>query len=336
MKKVIIILLTLVLICIFYTSTIAASYIKVILDDDELFFDSPPQLINGRTMVPLRAIFEAMGAHIDWNGYTQTVTAVKDDTIVVLTIGNTSPTINKQIVKIDQPGIIINGRTFAPLRFVAEAFGGTVDWNDKTQTAYISMYLQSTSGNAEINNDKLLFRSSNKNRCIINGNDLAKGVTLNKVFEFKNPNISTIEVLIKRGSPNGTDIILMPYNKNDKFNINYILLSITSTNAFNEMDELNYDYSIQIDIIDLDNNGYDEIVVSIGDFLIDMETYVFNYINDDEIYGNYIMPMDSIWGQKYIEFDEKGIITIPYGSFGLFDEYVYGVYQDTYAFTRYE
>ena len=119
--------------------TFATDPIRVYLDGRALTFDVPPQLINDRTMVPLRTIFEAMGAKVDWDGDTETVTGTKDSTIVILKIGNTSPTINGNVVTIDQPGVIIDGRTLAPLRFVAEAFGGSVDWDGNTQTASITM-----------------------------------------------------------------------------------------------------------------------------------------------------------------------------------------------------
>jgi len=64
--------------------------IRVYLDGALLAFDVPPRLMNDRTMVPLRAVFEAMGAHVDWDGATETVTGTKGDTVVVLTIGDTS------------------------------------------------------------------------------------------------------------------------------------------------------------------------------------------------------------------------------------------------------
>jgi len=67
------------------------------------------------------------------------VTGTKDDTVVILKIGDTSPTINGIVVPIDQPAVIKENRTLAPLRFVAEAFGGTVDWEGSTQTAFITM-----------------------------------------------------------------------------------------------------------------------------------------------------------------------------------------------------
>ena len=79
-----------------------------------------------------------MGALVDWDGDTQTVTATKDETIVVLIIDDIYPTVNGEIVELDQPGIIVGSRTLAPLRFVAEAFGGEVDWDPENWTAYIT------------------------------------------------------------------------------------------------------------------------------------------------------------------------------------------------------
>ena len=110
----------------------------VLIDSKATAFDVPPQNINGRLFVPLRAIFEALGADIEWDGSTQTVTAVKGDIVVTLTIGDTSPTVNGVVRTIDQPGVIVDGRTLAPLRFVAEAFGGSVDWVEAENTAYIT------------------------------------------------------------------------------------------------------------------------------------------------------------------------------------------------------
>ena len=124
----------------------APSEITVVIDGKNLSFDVPPQNVNGRILVPLRAIFEEMGAAIEFDSNTSTVTARKDGTVVVLTIGSTSPMINGVAVTIDQPGIIVDGRTLAPLRFVAEAFGGNVEWNGESQMASIASGGESDSG----------------------------------------------------------------------------------------------------------------------------------------------------------------------------------------------
>ena len=150
-KRVLLLALALVLafsmLCFSTLMTLAAGdSISVYLDGLPLTFDVPPQIINDRTMVPLRAVFEAFGATVEWDGATQTVTGTKGDTVVVLTIGSVSPTINGKVVTIDQPGVIVNDRTLAPLRFVGEAFDGKVDWDGATNTVTI------TSGTSKINN----------------------------------------------------------------------------------------------------------------------------------------------------------------------------------------
>ena len=103
-------------------------FVSVIIDGRNMTFDVPPRIINSRTMVPLRVIFETLGASIVWDNETKTVTAAKDDTVIVLTVGDASPTVNGQAVTIDQPMTVLDGRTFVPLRFVAEALGVKVDY----------------------------------------------------------------------------------------------------------------------------------------------------------------------------------------------------------------
>ena len=111
---------------------------RVILDGAPLAMDVPPQIIGGRTMVPMRAIFEALDAEVRWDGAKQTATGTRDDTTVVLPIGSTSPTVNGSVVTIDAPGVVIDGRTLVPLRFVAESFGVDVNWDGATRTVTIN------------------------------------------------------------------------------------------------------------------------------------------------------------------------------------------------------
>ena len=121
-----------------YSAFPAVFEIKVFLNGRSLRFDVPPQTVNGRTLVPLRGIFDELRASVFWNSSTRTVFARRDGVEVVLTIGDTAPTVNGRVVPIDQPGIIVDGRTLAPLRFVAEAFGATAGWDSATRTVHIS------------------------------------------------------------------------------------------------------------------------------------------------------------------------------------------------------
>jgi len=68
--------------------------ITVTVDWDELKFDVPPQIIEGRTMVPLRAIFEALDAQVEWDGVTRTVTGYRKDTVVSLVVDSKIATLN--------------------------------------------------------------------------------------------------------------------------------------------------------------------------------------------------------------------------------------------------
>lgn len=111
---------------------------KVILDGKALVFDTPPVVDNGHTFVPLRTIFESLGAQIDWNDATKTVTATKDSIKIVLTIGETTASVNSKTINLEAPAKIIAGRTLVPLRFVSEAMGSQVDWDGATQTITIT------------------------------------------------------------------------------------------------------------------------------------------------------------------------------------------------------
>jgi N-acetylmuramoyl-L-alanine amidase len=84
---------------------------QVILNGQIMTFEVPPIIENDRTLVPLRAIFEAMGAVVNWDDATQTVTATKGGTTVVLPIGSTSPSVNFEPRSLDVAAKIVNNRT---------------------------------------------------------------------------------------------------------------------------------------------------------------------------------------------------------------------------------
>ena len=105
----------------------------VTYNGEKIAFDQIPVIENGRTLVPLRAIFEKIGAEVAWEESTQTVTASKDDIKVSLTIDNTKAYVNGEEVTIDVPAKVVNGRTLVPARFVADCFGVDVQWDESLQ-----------------------------------------------------------------------------------------------------------------------------------------------------------------------------------------------------------
>lgn len=115
----------------------AEAPISVVLDCAEVAFDQEPVIVNDRTMVPVRAIFEAMGAEVDWNADTQTVTSVLGDTTVVMAVDNLVMTVNGVFKTLDTAPMIIGERTLVPARAVSEGFGCTVEWDAVNRSVII-------------------------------------------------------------------------------------------------------------------------------------------------------------------------------------------------------
>jgi len=100
-------------------------------------YSQPAIVVNGSTMVPMRGVFETLGATISWDDNTQTVTGTKGSVIIKITVGSKIAYINGAKVTLTTSAIIKNGSTLVPLRFVSEALGANVTWDYKTNTANI-------------------------------------------------------------------------------------------------------------------------------------------------------------------------------------------------------
>ncbi|MDW7672855.1 MAG: BMP family ABC transporter substrate-binding protein [Bacillota bacterium] len=116
----------------------AQQQIQVTVDGRTLQFDVPPAILDGRTLVPLKGIFEALGATVQWNAETRTVTGRKGSDLIVLPIDSRYPTVNGSVVELNVPATILNGRTLVPARFIAESLGAEVGWNPETRTVIIT------------------------------------------------------------------------------------------------------------------------------------------------------------------------------------------------------
>lgn len=122
----------------FSTLTASAdSSIRVTINGAEISYDQPPVVVADRTLVPLRGIFESLGASVAWDGASQTVTASKGNQHIVLKIGSKQAYINQISYILDAPAQILNDRTLVPIRFVSEALGATVQWNGPLRTVEI-------------------------------------------------------------------------------------------------------------------------------------------------------------------------------------------------------
>ena len=100
------------------------------VDNEAVIYDAAPVIRNDRTLVPIRIITEALGGKVDWNGATKEVTLSINDKEIKMTIG-------KMLEKYGVAPVIIDGRTFVPVRFVADELGAEVAWDEATKTVTI-------------------------------------------------------------------------------------------------------------------------------------------------------------------------------------------------------
>lgn len=112
--------------------------IKVYLDGAEIIGDTPPLLIQGSTYVPLRGVMDQMDIQLKWDQPTRSVIATRGGTKVVLDSVSGVTTVNGKAMDAKLKPIIVNGRTFVPLRLISEAFGNKVEWDAAANAVRIS------------------------------------------------------------------------------------------------------------------------------------------------------------------------------------------------------
>ena len=112
--------------------------VTVKINGTDVAFDQLPVVKDDRTLVPLRAIFESLGATVEWDEKTSTVTSVLNDVTIKVTIYDNIMYKNGEPITLDVPAEIVNSRTMVPVRAISEAFGYTVDWHPSTRTVSVN------------------------------------------------------------------------------------------------------------------------------------------------------------------------------------------------------
>ncbi len=143
MKKYI---LSLVLFLTLLSANVYAEKEEITVRVNNLVIESPvpAQLVNDRTMIPMRSIFEHIGAKVTWMESEKIIFATKGSYFITMQIDNTTMSVqqieNDEIIKIelDSPPFIENGSTLVPVRAVAESLGYSVEWNPQIYTVDIS------------------------------------------------------------------------------------------------------------------------------------------------------------------------------------------------------
>ncbi|HYG59894.1 MAG TPA: stalk domain-containing protein [Symbiobacteriaceae bacterium] len=110
----------------------------ILLDGLPLGFDVPPKIVDGRTMVPFRAIAEALGVTVIWHNENRSIEAYGPGTAVYLVIGSSTMWVNGTPVELDVPPMIVDSRTLLPLRAFSTAFGAQVGWDGDTYTVTVT------------------------------------------------------------------------------------------------------------------------------------------------------------------------------------------------------
>ncbi|MEG1584018.1 MAG: copper amine oxidase N-terminal domain-containing protein [Anaerovorax sp.] len=117
--------------------------VGVTLDGKLLAFEQPAVNFNGNVLVPMRTIFESLGAVVQWNNDTRCAIGKLEGKKVEIPIGSNTVYINGKSVVINQPAEIINEKTLVPIRVVSEGLGATVNWDQKTTTVIINSEVKS-------------------------------------------------------------------------------------------------------------------------------------------------------------------------------------------------
>jgi len=111
--------------------------VSLSVDGNLISTDVPPVIVNSRTLIPARAVFESIGADVHWNKYEEKVEISMGDSEVVLSINSSEATVNGNAISLDVPALIIENRTVIPVRYVAESLDFDVNWEHTSRTVEI-------------------------------------------------------------------------------------------------------------------------------------------------------------------------------------------------------
>ncbi len=249
------------LILMSFTTVSAEDNISVTLNGTPITFDQPPIIKEGRTLVPVRAIFEALGADVVWDSDTRTVTATREDTTVKMTIDKSEFYKNEATITLDVPAQIVNDRTLVPVRAISEAFDADVDWNADTRTVIITK--EEDNPNDAIAKEKLL--------------DFYDNIFPSKSVKTKaTPNLSLLD------DKNYTSIIATPIEyyfvdiNNDKISELVIYGEAVNTNTKN-------DKSYVFSIWSIKDNKIEPLLSKLWQNKDGMNRYSVSKLNDDTI-----------------------------------------------------
>lgn len=109
----------------------------ILINGDTIHLKQAPIVVDGRTLVPFRSIFEIFKVNVNWDDTSKTITAVHGDTIAKLQVGSKVAFVNDKPIELEIPAQIVESTTMVPLRFVNELLGFQTDWDQSNNTINI-------------------------------------------------------------------------------------------------------------------------------------------------------------------------------------------------------
>lgn len=128
-KPLLILIFVLILLVLTTAPSFASSPIQIYIDGEKKDFGVYPLLIDGTTLLPMRSIFESLGAQVDWEPIEKKITATRDNTAIILTLDEKTAYVNSIAKSLEKAPQLYGGNTYVPVRFVSEALGEKVAWD---------------------------------------------------------------------------------------------------------------------------------------------------------------------------------------------------------------
>lgn len=230
-------------ILIFSTVTFGADPIYVKINNVKVEYeDSKPQIIKQRAMVPIRETAEKLGASIDWNKDTETMTIKKGDRTVIHTFRTRVITINGKAVTFDTPSTVLNDRTMMPVRMLSESLGNAVGWDNTTRTVNIVATEPQIIG---VVPDKTSLSSGETINIVVTANENTDKI---KIVDVNNNSALITESSTYVKASNGNKTFSLPYTPNEqKSSFKTLKVIAGGVNSYNE-----------------ENNGYKVLALNIS------------------------------------------------------------------------
>jgi len=257
----------------------------------------------GTTLVPLRIIGENLGATLGWDGPTQTVTITRGETEIKLVIGSKNVSVNNVKQQLLATPKLIEGTTMVPLRFISENLDSDVDWNGPSRTVFVT-----SKRPIQLPEKPLLLQGADKETIALDGAAISRGESRTMDVDVMGDGIKE-GFIIERGSPNGTRILGIIGQHGQLFEHEFLEYGPGKYNAFDEYGELRNGYYAQITCYDLDGDGIKEVLVSVGDKSVQMETLIYRPTNEDR--HDPFRLVGRVFSGKYIYIDKDHAIVSP-------------------------